>query len=99
MRAAARREGRAAAIPIKDLAAARTVLAARGYEPRIEDGALRLVNCPFHALSEHYPALVCGMNLALLEGLLEDADGLRARMDPRPGQCCVAIQPSKNNDD
>jgi predicted ArsR family transcriptional regulator len=98
LRAAARREGRAAAEPVEDLAAAQVVLAARGYEPRMDDGVLRLVNCPFHVLSQRYPALVCGMNLALLEGLLEDAVGLRPDMDPRPGLCCVAVRQSKNNE-
>jgi predicted ArsR family transcriptional regulator len=98
LQAAARREGRAAAEPIDGFAAAESVLAARGYEPRMDaDGAvLRLTNCPFHVLSERHPALVCGMNLALLEGLMAGADGLRPRMDARPGLCCVVIERSKN---
>ncbi|MFL6118462.1 helix-turn-helix transcriptional regulator [Actinophytocola sp.] len=102
LRAAAAREGRAAlaaAGPIEDLDAMRAVLSARGYEPRADGAVLRLVNCPFHVLSERHPALICGMNLALLEGLVEGAEGLRARMDPRPGMCCVAVETSKNNDD
>ncbi len=60
---------------------------------------VRMRNCPFHAVAERFPPLVCGMNLALLEGLL-GADGpVRARMDARPGECCVVIEASKNNDD
>lgn len=56
-------------------------------------------NCPFHAVAERFPPLVCGMNLALLEGLL-GADGpVRARMDARPGECCVVVEASKNNID
>ncbi|MBN9748081.1 transcriptional regulator [Amycolatopsis sp. A1MSW2902] len=98
LQAAARREGRAAACPVEDLAAAKELLAARGYEPREDGDVLRLVNCPFHVLSQRHPGLVCGMNLALLEGLLDDAEGLRARMDPRPGLCCVVVEPSKNNE-
>ncbi|WP_116201737.1 helix-turn-helix transcriptional regulator [Amycolatopsis circi] len=98
LQAAARREGRAAAGPVEDLDAAKELLAARGYEPRLDDDVLRLVNCPFHVLSQRHPGLVCGMNLALLEGLLEDAEGLRARMDPRPGLCCVVVERSKNNE-
>ncbi|WKD36647.1 helix-turn-helix transcriptional regulator [Streptomyces xanthophaeus] len=59
---------------------------------------VRMRNCPFHAVAEHFPPLVCGMNLALLEGLF-GADGpVRARMDARPGECCVVIENSKNND-
>ncbi|WP_020672473.1 helix-turn-helix transcriptional regulator [Amycolatopsis nigrescens] len=103
LQAAARREGRAAgaaAGPVADLAAAKALLAARGYEPRmdVDGGVLRMANCPFHVLSERHPALVCGMNLALLEGLMEGTKGLRARMDPRPGLCCVVVEHSKNND-
>ncbi|MEV4603957.1 helix-turn-helix domain-containing protein [Amycolatopsis sp. NPDC049253] len=99
--AAARREGRAAgaAAPVDGLDAAKALLTARGYEPRLDGDqeAMRLANCPFHVLSERHPVLVCGMNLALLEGLLEGAQGLRARMDPRPGMCCVVVEISKNN--
>ncbi|MEV0066405.1 helix-turn-helix domain-containing protein [Amycolatopsis sp. NPDC050768] len=101
LQAAARREGRAAraAAPVDGLDAAKALLTARGYEPRLDDDgdALRLANCPFHVLSARHPVLVCGMNLALLEGLLEGAKGLRARMDPRPGMCCVVVELSKNN--
>ncbi|MEU9497621.1 helix-turn-helix domain-containing protein [Streptomyces sp. NPDC048196] len=60
---------------------------------------VRMRNCPFHAVAERFPPLVCGMNLALLEGLL-GADGpVRARMDARPGECCVVVKSSKNNID
>ncbi|MFF9623604.1 helix-turn-helix transcriptional regulator [Streptomyces griseosporeus] len=59
---------------------------------------VRLRNCPFHAVAERFPPLVCGMNLALLEGLLGTEGPVRARMDPRPGECCVALEASKNNE-
>ena len=44
-------------------------------------------------LEDHSPELVCGMNLALAEGLLEGLGDRRAvaRLDPQPGLCCVAI--------
>ncbi|MFE5624292.1 helix-turn-helix transcriptional regulator [Streptomyces virginiae] len=59
---------------------------------------VRMRNCPFHAVAERFPPLVCGMNLALLEGLL-GADGpVRARMDARPGECCVVVEASKDNE-
>ncbi|MFE0775700.1 helix-turn-helix transcriptional regulator [Streptomyces sp. NPDC058861] len=89
------------------------VLAARGYEPHLEipggaedaEGAagadtrvVRMRNCPFHAVAESFPPLVCGMNLALLEGLLGTDGPVRARMDARPGECCVVVEDSKNND-
>ncbi|MFJ5141878.1 helix-turn-helix transcriptional regulator [Streptomyces sp. NPDC088707] len=58
---------------------------------------LRMRNCPFHAVAERFPPLVCGMNLALLEGLLGADGAVRARMDARPGECCVVVEDSKNN--
>ncbi|MFI5669917.1 helix-turn-helix transcriptional regulator [Streptomyces sp. NPDC051704] len=69
--------------------------------PEGEAGAavpvVRMRNCPFHALAEHFPPLVCGMNLALLEALLGTGGPVRARMDARPGECCVVVEASKNN--
>ncbi len=69
-------------------------LAARGYEPHDVDGAIRFGNCPFHALVERHRDLVCGMNVALAEGLVEGfgAAGATAHLDRRPGLCCVAIE-------
>lgn len=60
---------------------------------------VRMRNCPFHAVAERFPPLVCGMNLALLEGLLGTDGPVRARMDARPGECCVVVESSKTNDD
>ena len=99
VQAAARRRGtalRGDERPVEDLSAAADRLATRGYEPFEDDGVLRLRNCPFHAVAEAFPPLVCGMNLALLEGLLGDSTALDVRMDARTGLCCVAI--SKTND-
>lgn len=75
-------------------AALRQVLAGRGYEPVEEDaGALRLRNCPFDHLAAAHRELVCGMNLALLDGVAEALPeaSVRPRLDPRPGWCCVAF--------
>ncbi len=71
-----------------------SALAQQGYEPsRGGDGVIRLRNCPFHQLAERHRDVVCGMNLALVEGLAAGlgADGLRPVLDPQPGHCCVAI--------
>lgn len=81
------------------------VLAEHGYAPRVVGGAIHLANCPFHALVRDHPELVCGMNLALLDGLADGlGDGLgaatdghsslRARLDPAEGRCCVVLEPS-----
>jgi predicted ArsR family transcriptional regulator len=70
------------------------VLTQQGYEPcGGADGVIRLRNCPFHQLTERHRKVVCGMNLALVEGLVEGlgADGWHPALDPRPGHCCVAI--------
>jgi len=73
-------------------------LEALGYEPVEDDeGTVRLRNCPFHALAQGYPPLVCGLNLALLEGLVGDG-GRVARLDPGPTGCCVVVH-SKNKGD
>ncbi|HEX5148006.1 MAG TPA: helix-turn-helix domain-containing protein [Candidatus Limnocylindrales bacterium] len=66
----------------------------RGYQPHeVAPGEIRLGNCPFHALVDDHRDLVCGMNLALADGLLDGLgdDRTQARLDPQPGQCCVAI--------
>ncbi|MFF4319519.1 helix-turn-helix transcriptional regulator [Streptomyces sp. NPDC001568] len=126
LRAAARRRGealRGSTAPCAGLEEAMEVLAARGYEPRLEGGGegggsaggagetaegragaepapvVRMRNCPFHTVAERFPPLVCGMNLALLEGLLGTDGAVRARMEARPGECCVVVEHSKNNID
>ena len=83
------------------LAATRSVLDEQGYATRAEPAGLAFANCPFHLLAGRHPPLICGMNLALLEGLLAGAgvSGLTARLDPRPGECCVVLEKSKNNHD
>lgn len=70
-------------------------LAARGYEPfEDEAGVIRLRNCPFHRLAEQHRDVVCGMNQAYLEGLLDGLErtDVRASLEPEPGRCCVAIR-------
>jgi predicted ArsR family transcriptional regulator len=70
-------------------------LAARGYEPfEDEAGVMRLRNCPFHRLAEQHRDVVCRMNQAYLDGLLEGMErtDVRASLEPEPGRCCVAIR-------
>jgi len=68
-------------------------LAAQGYQPYLDGTVIRLRNCPFHVLADQHPPLICGMNLALIQGLLAEAAAgrLAARLDPQPGDCCVVV--------
>ena len=83
----------AGAPPGDGRAAALGVLEHHGFEPRVEDGAVTLANCPFHTLAREHTDLVCGMNLRLLEGVLDGvpAADLKARLQPAPGRCCVRL--------
>ncbi|MBV8541134.1 MAG: helix-turn-helix domain-containing protein [Pseudonocardiales bacterium] len=73
------------------------VLEEYGFEPRTEGDDVTLANCPFHTLAQEYTALVCGMNLRLLDGLLNGlaSTGLTAHLHPSPSRCCVRLSPAK----
>lgn len=75
------------------------LLEEHGFAPQADGDDIALTNCPFHVLAAEHTELVCGMNLRLLDGLLDALapTGLAARLAPRPGRCCVLL--SKNNDD
>jgi predicted ArsR family transcriptional regulator len=80
------------------------LLSHRGYEPYEDgEGTLRFRNCPFHHLAQQHRELICTTNLAYIEGLtgpLFRAAGGRARLDPKPGECCVALDvPHRPSDD
>ena len=77
-----------------DVSAAFATLTDLGFEPRRgATGELSLGNCPFHGLAVRHPELVCGLNEALIAGVLDGlgADGLCARLQPDPGSCCVRV--------
>ncbi|MGH3625523.1 MAG: transcriptional regulator, partial [Sciscionella sp.] len=69
------------------------VLTDNGYEPRTDADGITLANCPFHHLAKDYTSLICGMNLDLINGMLDalDQTELHARLDPSPGRCCVTL--------
>jgi predicted ArsR family transcriptional regulator len=60
-----------------------------------ETGAIRLRNCPFHALANMHRALVCGTNLAIAEGLIRGSGAMTVTpvLDSQPGLCCVVFVP------
>lgn len=91
-RASAR--GRSRAVLLR---AAVATLDRYGFEPSEEPrGSIRLRNCPFDAIARTHRDLVCGMNLAFMEGVLEGlgAAGVDATLDPQAGRCCVTLRQS-----
>jgi predicted ArsR family transcriptional regulator len=71
------------------------LLAGQGYAPvSPAPDRIELRNCPYHLLAEQFPPLICGMNLAMITGLLAGAgldETWAARMEAAPGRCCVAL--------
>ena len=72
------------------------VLEEYGFEPRVDGEEIALVNCPFHVLAQEHTELVCGMNLRLVDGVLDGVPGagLAASLRPGPGTCCVRLEPA-----
>ena len=80
----------------KSLEAAADVLTDLGYEPRSasEPGCVRLRNCPFHAVVDVAPALVCGLNDAFIGGILDGLGAsavVGAALDGVAPDCCVTV--------
>jgi predicted ArsR family transcriptional regulator len=69
------------------------VLARIGYEPVSDGDAVRSRNCPFGELARRHRDLICGANLALIEGIVDavGSEGEHAVLDPGPDRCCVAV--------
>lgn len=66
-----------------------------GYEPVIENGETRFRNCPFHVLRERDQETTCGINVALVEGMIESSGAdLVAVFAPEEGYCCVRLRPT-----
>ena len=77
------------------LRAAATALGTCGFDPALAPaGQLVLRNCPFASLREGCRDVVCGMNLALIEGVLGGLglEGVTAALEPQPDPCCVALR-------
>ena len=94
---AARERGQAMA---SSTAAARgllPMLEGQGYEPFLDEGVVRLRNCPFHVLVDQHRELTCSLNHALLDGAASAVagSGFHAVSQPREGMCCVAFVPDE----
>jgi predicted ArsR family transcriptional regulator len=76
------------------LTAASSILSAYGFEPAMSaTSCVRLYNCPFAPLSRQATDLVCGINHALLTGLLAglESSNVRAVLQPATERCCVEL--------
>ena len=74
------------------------VLAGEGYQPSLVGDELCLRNCPFDALATRHTALVCGVNLDVVSGVLDAlGSSARARLEPDGEHCCVRISAGPEN--
>ena len=71
-----------------------TALEDVGYEPAMEADRLVLENCPFDRVAREHTALVCGLNLDFVAGMIEGLGcrGIAASLEPAPGRCCVSAR-------
>ena len=68
-------------------------LGGTGYVPVTENGETRFRNCPFHMLRDRDRETTCGLNVALVEGMIESSGaGLVAVLAPEDGYCCVRLR-------
>jgi predicted ArsR family transcriptional regulator len=74
-----------------DLERTAATLGRHGYEPQLSADGIVLSNCPFDRLAQQHTDLVCHLNLALIEGVLEGSGctAVEAVLNPQPGLCCV----------
>lgn len=79
----------------RTMGAAVEVLRELGFEPHLgAEGEMILRNCPFDALSEREPALVCGVNEAFVRGVLDGLGGrgVTAALDRGAARCCIVLR-------
>lgn len=91
-----RRMGQDAKTRSRSLQGAMSLLRASGFEPERErGGTVVLKNCPFDALAHESREVVCGMNCALVQGMVEGLgiENAEVALEPAPGRCCVVLRP------
>lgn len=93
--AAGAAEDQAQRAPADEVGRVAQVLEVGGYEPRTTESGVDLSNCPFDALARRHTELVCGLNVALVEGVVDElrCAHLEAVLDPQPDMCCVRVRP------
>ena len=70
-----------------------------GYEPRVDGARVVLENCPFDRIAREHTALVCGLNVDFVQGVVEGLGcrGVAASLEPAPGRCCVSVREDVEN--
>ena len=79
----------------RTLSAVQQAVEPYGFEPyRSAPGEVALANCPFHALAQEAPELVCAMNRSFIEGIVRGLGDERvdAVLEPTTGECCVTLR-------
>jgi predicted ArsR family transcriptional regulator len=73
--------------------AIRGALTDQGYEPFSDGDVIRMRNCPFHEMARENKDLVCGLNVALMQGLAKGLEvaGFTPVREEIEGLCCVAF--------
>ncbi|MGH2785026.1 MAG: helix-turn-helix domain-containing protein [Actinomycetota bacterium] len=81
--------------PERTMSVAQEMLEEYGYEP-YRDGktTVALRNCPFHALAQQAPDLVCSMNRSFIDGMLRGLgnESVEAVLECKAGDCCVTLR-------
>ncbi len=80
------------------LAICKEILAGYGFEPYQDGtGGIALNNCPFHALAEEAPDVVCPITQSLIEGVLRGLGNKTVEIVAvgRGRGCCVDLRPSR----
>ena len=79
----------------RSLEMAKEVLARFGFEPleRVE-GAISLRSCPYRRLARQAPDVVCGINHAFVDGVLQGLGtrSIEASLEPSESECCVRVR-------
>jgi predicted ArsR family transcriptional regulator len=81
----------------RSVAAARAVLDQLGFRAREGvGGEVLLSNCPFEAVAERDPDVVCNLNRSLVSGVLDGLGtrGVVASLERAPSRCCVVLRTS-----
>jgi predicted ArsR family transcriptional regulator len=71
------------------------ILAEQGFEPQLEELAIRMRRCPFHDLAEAHPEVVCAVHRGLISGALEALGSTLSvsalEIFPQPNACIARL--------